>query len=103
MRKALLITAIVLLVASGAASVPLAQHEERPPQTMFPEVSTAEVKKMVDEHINFVLVDTRSKAEYAEGHIKGAINIQPSMLQYISGLLPRNKSIPVIFYCRGYG
>jgi rhodanese-related sulfurtransferase len=70
---------------------------------MFPEVSTAEVKKMMDEYINFVLVDTREEDEYAEGHIKGAINVPPEKLQFIRGLLPRNKSIPIIFYCRGYG
>jgi predicted sulfurtransferase len=105
MRKVLLISAIVALLAPASVTPAPAQPEQppHPPKTMFPEVSTAEVKKMMDEYINFVLVDTRNAEEYAEGHIKGAINVPPEKLQFIRGLLPRNKSIPIIFYCRGYG
>jgi predicted sulfurtransferase len=102
MGKALLISTALAL---AAASLALAQPHtpDNPPGTMFPEVSTAQVKKLMDERINFVLVDTRSEAEYAEGHIKGAINVPPEKLQFISGLLPRDKRLPIIFYCRGYG
>jgi len=51
----------------------------------------------------FVIVDARTAAEYADGHIPGAINIMPDKMQAGKGLLPKDKQAPIIFYCRGVG
>lgn len=98
MKKALLVLITLVLVAASAA---LAQRA--PQQAIFPEIGTAEVKKMMDEGENFFLVDARTPQEYAQGHIPGAVNIPPEKHRFISGLLPKNKNVPVVFYCRGYG
>lgn len=47
-----------------------------------------------------VILDVRSRGEFAEGHLDGAINIDvedPSFAQEIAGL---NKSVPYAVYCR---
>jgi len=41
----------------------------------FPIISTEELKRMMDEKRDFILIDTRSKEEYDEAHILSAINI----------------------------
>jgi rhodanese-related sulfurtransferase len=97
MKKAILVSFALVLAAATAA---LAQ--ETPQQEMFPEISTAELKKLVDGGINFFLVDSRTAEEYAEGHIPGAVNIPPERDTFFPGL-PKNKYIRMVFYCRGYG
>ena len=46
-----------------------------------------------------VLVDVRPAAEYAAGHIAGAISIPHDKLEEHLGELPRDKEI--VAYCRG--
>ena len=50
---------------------------------------------------NAVLVDTRTAEEYQLAHIPGAINIMPDQMKTKAAHLPKNKKVPIIFYCRG--
>lgn len=47
------------------------------------------------------VVDARTFQEYREGHIPGSINVPPDKFNIIGGYLPKNKAIPLVFYCRG--
>lgn len=63
-------------------------------------VSGAEARKLVDAGAQ--LVDVRTPAEFAEGHIKGAVNIPLQDLEArAKELQPRTKTIVV--YCRSGG
>ncbi len=66
-------------------------------------VSSEELKKMIDGGQKFILVDTRSDLEYRQGTIQGAINIPQEKFAAIEESLPRDKDAPLIFFCRGYG
>ncbi len=46
-----------------------------------------------------VLIDVRPPEEYAQGHIRGAINVPPGEIAEWSKAAPRRK--PIIAYCRG--
>jgi rhodanese-related sulfurtransferase len=60
-----------------------------------------------------VLIDTRVAAEYAEGHIKGAISVpyreksdkavsfDPGQDEFNLAKLPPNKAAAVVMYCNG--
>jgi len=48
------------------------------------------------------LVDARTAEEYRQGHLPGAISVPPNLFGAMAGYLPANKSIPLVFYCRGY-
>lgn len=50
-----------------------------------------------------VVIDARSTAEYAQGHIPGAISIPAERLRSEARRLPEDHSTPLVFYCRGYG
>ena len=56
------------------------------------------IKSGVDD---FIVVDVRDKSEYAEGHIRGAINIPVASFSLQSGKLDKNKTI--IVYCNAGG
>ncbi len=49
----------------------------------------------------YVVIDARNPEEYQEVHIKGAINVPVNDFRKSKHLLPKNKSIELIFYCNG--
>ena len=68
----------------------------------FTNLSAEEVKKRVEQPEKVLIVDARPEKEYRQGHIPTAINIPPSQFISIGVHLPQDKSLPLIFYCRGY-
>ena len=68
----------------------------------IPNLTVDEVKKQIDQPGKVLLVDTRTEEEYRQAHILTAVNIPPSQFTTIGKHLPQDKSLPIIFYCRGY-
>ena len=88
---------ILLIVALLLTSVTaLAQNYN------IPNLTVDEVKKQIDQPGKMLLVDTRPEKEYRQAHILTAVNIPPKQFTSIEKHLPQDKSLPIIFYCRGY-
>ncbi|MDO3376832.1 rhodanese-like domain-containing protein [Geoalkalibacter halelectricus] len=68
----------------------------------IPNLPAGEVKNLLDQKQHVLIVDTRTTEEYARGHLPTAINIPPQQFSAIQIHLPQDRSIPLIFYCRGY-
>ena len=68
----------------------------------FTELTAEEVKKRIDHPGKVMIVDVRTEKEYRQAHIPTAINIPSSQFKSIGNLLPQDKVMPIIFYCRGY-
>jgi rhodanese-related sulfurtransferase len=49
---------------------------------------------------NIVLLDVRSKEEYNDGHVEGAINISHDAIEENIALLEQYKSEKIVVYCR---
>jgi rhodanese-related sulfurtransferase len=66
-------------------------------------VSIAQVKKLIDEKANMVLIDARPKErKYDLGHIPGAISLPDSQFDKLAAeRLPSDKATPLYFYCEG--
>lgn len=47
-----------------------------------------------------LLVDVRSKEEFDEGHLDGALNIEWDKTDALIEAIGENRSRPVVFYCR---
>src|SRR3954449_5609558 len=62
----------------------------------MPEVTASEAKQIIGGGSQ--LIDVRTDAEYAAGHIPGARHIPLSDVQRESGGLDKNQ--PVVLYCR---
>ena len=82
---------IALLFAFCTAAY--AAHEE------IPRISIAELKKMMDEKADIVVVDAQIKSLYDKGHIKGAVNFpwKQEITSADARVLPKDKLIVV--YC----
>ena len=63
------------------------------------EVSVQDVKQMIENQEDMVLVDVREKDEYANGYIDGAVYVGRGMLEFsIENHVP-NKQKKVVLYC----
>ena len=49
------------------------------------------------------VIDARPVGEYRTNHISGAVNIPADTVAASKSKLPRDRSTPLIFYCRGAG
>ncbi|MDI9613058.1 MAG: rhodanese-like domain-containing protein [Acidobacteriota bacterium] len=95
---ATLMMTLLLLPAIGVAAA-----EENVVLPEIPRISVEELKKMVDDGGDFIVVDVRDAGSYTAGHIKGAINIyydstgDPMERQMMLMALPMDKL--VVTYC----
>lgn len=69
----------------------------------FPVITAKDVRTWIDGKRKIMLIDTRVPEEYHAGHIPGAINIPAERMRVEAARLPKDKSTPIIFYCRGAG
>jgi rhodanese-related sulfurtransferase len=64
-------------------------------------IDAEQVRSLMAGKRKVTLVDTRTVEEYQQAHIPGAINIMPEQIQSSKARLPKDKTAPIIFYCRG--
>jgi rhodanese-related sulfurtransferase len=64
-------------------------------------VSTDELKRMIEEKKDFLLVDARTAEEYEEAHIAQAISIPEKSFEEKAALLPKDKGQLLVLYCNG--
>jgi rhodanese-related sulfurtransferase len=64
-------------------------------------VSMAHIKKLAADKEPHVLIDARPKRVADKGMIPGAINIPDTEFDKLVDQLPKDKAIPLIFYCGG--
>lgn len=65
------------------------------------QITKREIKEINYEEIkndDYIIIDVRSKNEYAEGHINGAINIPLSVIKEETNKIPKDKK--VLVYCQ---
>jgi rhodanese-related sulfurtransferase len=58
-----------------------------------------ELKKLIAEKNNIVIIDTRPIRKYEEKHIPGSINIPIDSFDKYINKLPEKKDTPLVFYC----
>ncbi len=67
----------------------------------FKDVTSDELKKMIEGQEKMVLVDARSERDYKRGHIPTAISLPPDKFLVIQQFLPADREMLLIFYCTG--
>lgn len=69
-----------------------------------PEIDTAFVHSVVENKGPDVIIDSRPKRKFEEGHIPSAVNLPDSDFDELAKtMLPADKATSLIFYCNGQG
>ena len=96
------------VAASKAAAKPSEKPSEKPSASAPPagtttvhadgirRVSVAELQQMVEAG-TVAIYDTRSKMQYDQEHIKGALSLPQNEAESRAGEMPRDKTL--VFYC----
>ena len=96
----LVITFFVLYSASVVHAVDKTpQQIVQEAKAAINEVSIDEVKKMIDNREEIILLDVRDREEYETGHIPGAINISRGSLDFKVHLLIPDRNKKIVVYC----
>jgi len=66
-------------------------------------IGADQIKGLMTGDRKAVLIDVRSPEEYQAGHIPGSMNIPAERIAAEKNRLPKDKAVPLIFYCRGAG
>src|SRR5690242_1791782 len=62
------------------------------------EIDASKLKRMQILHVAFLIFDIRFLADFQEGHIQGAVHVEPSLfLEKLPGMVPK-KDTPIVLY-----
>ena len=94
MKKLLLILlAMMLLTACG-------QVKENKQEAVYVNITAAEAKEIMDSQEGYIILDTRTQAEFEEEHIPGAMVIShDEIMDKAEKMLP-DKDQLILVYCR---
>ncbi|MDR3526633.1 MAG: rhodanese-like domain-containing protein [Rhizomicrobium sp.] len=89
--------ALAVFLAAGAAPDATGPNAPSAQQQMVPVIAPQALREMIASQ-RVALIDVREPAEYAAGHIDGAVLVPLNMLGSEYAKLPRD--IPLVVYCR---
>lgn len=77
-----------------------AGEDERDAVLTYEQITAEKAKEIMDTEKDYIIIDARTEAEYAEGHIAGAILIpEYEIADRAEGELP-DKDALILVYCR---
>lgn len=88
---------------SALTLAPLLAVAQQPAEPPAAEVDGAQLEDWLRAGRKLTLVDARSDQEYAAGHIPGALGIPAERTKEEGWRLPSDKTVPIVYYCRGPG
>src|SRR6056297_911063 len=68
------------------------------------DLTADELQQLRTQTAEVLVIDVRTAREFGDGHIAGAVNISSqasNRFRSLHLLLPQDKEIPLVFYCRG--
>ncbi len=86
------------LVAASAVSYAYFQLSYVGHQLTYKDISVTDAKAMIESNPSLLILDVRATQEYAQGHLKDAVNIPLSDLPLRTGELEKNR--PILVYCQ---
>ena len=88
-----LLLAAILLTACG-------QAKENDREVVYVNITAEEAKAIMDTEEGYVILDTRTREEYDQGHIPGAIQISHDEITEKAGEVLTDKDQLILVYCR---
>ena len=89
----LIILTMLLLTACG-------QNKAKKQEAVYVNITAEEAKKIMDSQEGYLILDTRTQAEFNEGHIPGAILIPHDTITEKAETMLTDKNQLILVYCR---
>lgn len=83
--------------ADGPTSIIIAEKGEK---VMYEQITAEDAKKIMDSGEEHIILDTREKDEFDEGHIPGAILIPYTQIENKAEKMIPDKDAQILVYCR---
>jgi rhodanese-related sulfurtransferase len=101
MRRILLFILVVLSTgAITSCNNSTSKGNEKDDSSAIRYSNMHDIKAIIKENQDYVILDVRTLDEYQEGHIPGAINIPNENIANIAGEKLTNKEQLILVYCR---
>lgn len=101
MKKCLILTllAVLFLTACGQneESKPITTQK---PEAIYMNITAQQAKEIMDTQTGYIILDTRTQAEFDEGHIPGAILIPYDEITEKAESILTDKNQLLLVYCR---
>ena len=88
-----LLLAVMMLTACG-------QDKENDQGAVYVNITAEEAKQIMDNEEGYIILDVRTKEEYDEGHIPGAIVISHEEIEEKAQNVLTDKDQLILVYCR---
>ena len=92
-KLTILLLAVMLLTACG-------QAKENDRKAVYVNITAEEAKTIMDTEEGYVILDTRTREEYDQGHIPGAIVISHDEITEKAEEVLTDKDQLILVYCR---
>ncbi len=100
-KFAKVISAAILAVSSFTACTHNKKKDSADAEKFqYKQISQEEAKKIMDSGKDIIILDARTKEEYAEGHIKNAVCIPVETISKVPPAELPDKSRTILVYCR---
>lgn len=98
MKKALVLLLILVLGCTFASISGCDNSEDR--EMTYTQITATEAKALMDSEEDFIILDVRTDAEYAEGHIADAVLIPHEEITAKAEEVLLDKFQLILVYCR---
>ena len=86
---------LVMLLFAGCS-----QAKGNPQEASFVNITAEKAKQLMDTEENYIILDVRTKEEYDQGHIPGAILIPDNRIDADAEKVLTDKNQLILVYCR---
>lgn len=98
--KKLIFVIILIVIAIGVVLVLSMKDSNKENKQAIRYVSVGEIKEIMNENTDYIIIDARTMEEYNEGHIPNAICIPNETIdESVVTQLPRKDQL-ILIYCR---
>lgn len=91
---------LILLLLTAMLLTACGQPNTNNQETVYMNITAQEAKQIMDSEEGHIILDTRTQAEYDEGHIPGAIVISHDEIEEKAEQLLSDKDQLLLVYCR---
>ena len=91
---------LILLLLTAMLLTACGQPNTNNQETVYMNITAQEAKQIMDSEEGYIILDTRTQAEYDEGHIPGAIVISHDEIEEKAEQLLPHKDQLILVYCR---